>query len=333
VPVRITDLEVWQALIKALFFAVELSAPPGAAFEGRVRQRRLGAVDFAQVAASGHRFRRSARDVARHPVELYDVNLMLAGRGVLRQDGRTADLSPGTLVAADTTRPYEMVFGGHFRLVQLLVPRPLLEPLARQSSPVTGVPLSARRGAAAVFAALVAQLDERADPLAPATGVPVGDAVVSLCRAVFAEAAGCHAAAADREELLARIVGWIEVHLDDAELNPEAVARAHHISTRYLHKLFEEHPVPVARFIRDRRLERIRQDLVAPELYAQPVSAVAARWGMPDSNRFSRVFRERYGMSPRDYRATLPGVSGHGDGSGAGGETVRPTTGIVRATT
>lgn len=326
--VRVTDLDVWQALVRALFFAVELRAPSGAAFEGRVRQRRLGAVDLAHVAATGHRFRRSARDVARHPVELYDVNLMLAGRGVLRQDGRAAELAPGTLVVADTTRPYEMLFGDRFRLMQLLVPRRLLGPPGRSAPPVTAVPIATRRGVAAVFAALVGQLDERAGELARVTDVAVGDTVVSLCRAVLAEAAGGETAAPGRAELLARIVGWIEVHLDDPELDPVAVARAHHISTRYLHRLFEEHPVPVARFIRDRRLERIRQDLAAPEFRTRPVRAVAARWGLTDPDRFSRVFHQRYGMSPRDYRAALREADARGPGA-----TVRATTGAVRATT
>ncbi|MDI2132748.1 helix-turn-helix domain-containing protein [Yinghuangia seranimata] len=98
-------------------------------------------------------------------------------------------------------------------------------------------------------------------------------------------------------------MAWIEDHLDDPDLDPAAIAGAHFISTRYLHLLFEDHEVSVARHVRERRLERIRRDLADPALRGVPVSGVAARWGIGDAARFSRVFRERYGVSPSAYRA------------------------------
>ncbi len=81
------------------------------------------------------------------------------------------------------------------------------------------------------------------------------------------------------------------------------------ISARYLYKLFETQQTTVADWIRRRRLERCRRDLLDPALTARPVSAIAARWGLPNPVHFSRLFRAAYHAPPGEYRACrgMPG--------------------------
>jgi AraC-like DNA-binding protein len=66
----------------------------------------------------------------------------------------------------------------------------------------------------------------------------------------------------------------------------------------------------VAGWVRQRRLERCRRDLLDPASAARPVSAVAARWGLVNAAHFSRAFRAAYGLSPVEYRAMAGGRSG-----------------------
>ncbi|CCH31013.1 Transcriptional regulator [Saccharothrix espanaensis DSM 44229] len=101
--------------------------------------------------------------------------------------------------------------------------------------------------------------------------------------------------------LLRRVKAFIDARLADPELTPEQVAVANHVSTRQLYRLFETEGTTVARWIRDRRLERCRRDLIADGV-GVGVGVVGARWGMPDSSYFSRVFRQTYGCPPREYR-------------------------------
>ena len=85
-------------------------------------------------------------------------------------------------------------------------------------------------------------------------------------------------------------------------MTPTTIAAAHHISLRYLHKLFEAQGTTVAGWIRRRRLDRCRVDLLDPAYRARPVSAIGARWGFPDASRFNRVFRAAHGVPPGEYR-------------------------------
>ena len=110
------------------------------------------------------------------------------------------------------------------------------------------------------------------------------------------------ATAATRAEVLLNIQSFIEANLGDPDLDPERIARASFISTRYLHKLFEAEGTSVCRWIRTSRLERCRRDLLDPELDHETILAIASRWGLPGPQQFSRLFRSAYGCSPSELR-------------------------------
>lgn len=101
---------------------------------------------------------------------------------------------------------------------------------------------------------------------------------------------------------LADILDFIRSRLGDPSLSPGAIAAAHHISIRHLHRLFEQHGLRVVGWMRERRLERCRLDLADPGQHNLPIHAVAMRWGFVDSAHFSRVFRAACGVSPSEYR-------------------------------
>ncbi len=52
------------------------------------------------------------------------------------------------------------------------------------------------------------------------------------------------------------------------------------------------------------RLEKCRAALVDPAQTSRRVSDIAYAWGYTDLAHFSHRFKERFGVSPRDYRAT-----------------------------
>jgi acetamidase/formamidase/AraC-like DNA-binding protein len=102
--------------------------------------------------------------------------------------------------------------------------------------------------------------------------------------------------------LLHRICLAIERALDDPELSPAQVARSEGISERYLQRLFEATGDSFSHYIRERRLHRSSVDLANPAQAHCSVSEIAFRYGFSDAAHFSRVFRDRFGMSPRAYR-------------------------------
>ena len=68
-----------------------------------------------------------------------------------------------------------------------------------------------------------------------------------------------------------RIHAHIDRNLASTDLSPTSIAAAHFISTRHLHGLFQEQGTSVSTWIRIRRLERCRRDLVNPLFADRPV--------------------------------------------------------------
>ena len=91
-------------------------------------------------------------------------------------------------------------------------------------------------------------------------------------------------------------------HLDDPGLSAEGVARAHLISVRYLHRLFQDEGVTVGRLILRRRVEECARELARRGGVSPSISVVATRWGFRNAAHFSRAFKADHGQSPQQRR-------------------------------
>ena len=107
---------------------------------------------------------------------------------------------------------------------------------------------------------------------------------------------------ATQAAILYRVYQAIERKLGDPDLAPARVADAEGISERYLQKLFEGTGNSFTHYLRERRLQRTWADLSNPGEAHHSISEIAYRAGFNDSAYFSRAFRARFGVSPREFR-------------------------------
>lgn len=105
-----------------------------------------------------------------------------------------------------------------------------------------------------------------------------------------------------RSTMLRDAIDYIEDHLGELDLTPDRIAAEQNISTRTLHRLFEREGLTLGGWIRTRRLENCRAELVDPAHLGMSVSAIGARWGLWDAAHFSRLFKSTFGASPRSFR-------------------------------
>jgi len=107
---------------------------------------------------------------------------------------------------------------------------------------------------------------------------------------------------ATQAAILHRLCQTIERKLDDPDLTPARVAATEGISERYLQKLFEGSGSSFTHYLRERRLQRTSAELSNPTEAHHSISEIAYRNGFSDSAHFSRAFRHRFGLSPREFR-------------------------------
>ena len=93
----------------------------------------------------------------------------------------------------------------------------------------------------------------------------------------------------------------IDESIQAEHLRPEWLASETGMSVRSLYRLFAEKGLVVAQYIKNRRL-----DLCARALQSahddEKLAGIGYSWGFSDHSHFSTAFKQRFGVSPREYR-------------------------------
>ncbi|MEU9590933.1 helix-turn-helix domain-containing protein [Streptomyces sp. NPDC048193] len=283
--------------------------PPGRP-SGTVRTTaRLGRLRVVTVDGDPSPAPWTARTIAQGDDEYLIVMLLDGGAADVEQDGREIRLPPGGIVLCDSVRPSRITFHQPSRATALVLPRRLVGPREPGLQRLTATAIGPDTLLGSLLPPLLARLADTAAACPPGTGEALARSTVDLLAVLIeartaGEAADAPTAA---QAWLARIQAHIDRHLADPGLTPEAVAAAHQISVRYLHRLFQAEGTTVGRWIRRRRLEECRRELARRDAADRTVAAVARRWGFTNATHFSRVFRAAYGLSPGEWRdSALP---------------------------
>lgn len=103
--------------------------------------------------------------------------------------------------------------------------------------------------------------------------------------------------------LLALADRHIQALLENPRLEVAGLARALGVSRTRLYEAFAERG-GIAAAIRDARLDRARLRLKEPADRHRTMEEVARGCGFEDYPTFTRAFRRRFGLSPREWRAS-----------------------------
>jgi AraC-like DNA-binding protein len=216
-------------------------------------------------------------------------------------------LGPGDICFYDAHGPATLDFPERFRMKVFLVPYESLGLDAADVARLAGTPVPRVSRLGSLLSPFLSELADTAASSLPPVGELLAWNAVNVLATLATERLNRDATATPdaRTPLRARILEFIDLHLTDEDLSPETIAGAHHISARYLHRLFQDEGTTVGRWIQRRRLEECRRDLMIRARGGRTIAAVANRWGFMSATHFSRVFRAAYGMSPSEWRDTV----------------------------
>ncbi|WKU48729.1 helix-turn-helix domain-containing protein [Streptomyces sp. VNUA116] len=309
----------WHEAVSHTFIPLDVALLESAPAPATITSHRLGALQVSLVRAGPQRVERGAGLIARGGEDHLTLALQHRGTARLVQGGHQVELRPGTFAISDAGRPFAKELPEPFVFTAFHWPRSaagvseedlrVLTATAFDTGDDTG------DDTARLVAAYLECLSRSAGSMEPRQASRLATTALDLLVALAHERRGRSVPEAPEAALatLARVKDHILRHLGDPDLSPERIAAAHHVSVRYLHKLFRFEGVTVARWIRRRRLEVCRRELARPTEDRATVAAVAGRWGFVSASHFSRAFRAAYGVSPREWQA----CSGTGPPPGA----------------
>ncbi|MFI0467213.1 helix-turn-helix domain-containing protein [Saccharopolyspora sp. 5N102] len=298
-------LGFWNQAITRTLGPQTVTPRNNAPFAGRITADSLGYLKVATIEADAQRMSRTSQHTAQLDGQFVSVGLQTQGRSALIQDSRTALLNPGDLVVYKASRPYTLDQYDHFRMHIFQVPRQAVALPHSDICAVTATTLPTDSGVAAMLAPFLSMLAKTAATCPPHVGEQLAGTVTDLLTMLISERTGESESAGERnarQAMAQRVREYVNQHLADPDLSPEAIAAHHRISVRYLHKIFEGEGTTISRWIQQRRLEECSRELTRRRHVSPTVSAVAQRWGFVNPAHFSRVFRAAYGMSPREWR-------------------------------
>jgi len=286
-----------MSLVESHFGASRARAP-----SGLLTRARIGEIEISAITES--RARRPSAAVGNSETAV--VLLMEApsrGESIALQDGREARLRPGDFTLCDTTRPYEMLSDGPFRMLVVGIPRRLLLRYVPCPEELTAVAMSTRDSMNGLVSDYLRNLWARF-PQSPhfpdawqvcfATMNLIGGAYE---RMPHAPAVRRSAASAHRS----RIRSYVEKHLTDPDLTPTAIAQACQINVRCLHRLYACGQETLAKYILRRRLDECARALTSSHI-GRSITEIAFAYGFKSATHFGRAFRDRYRLTPGKYR-------------------------------
>ena len=300
---ELSDFGAFRQTMSDSFMPLQISQNRPLGFDGYFRQTTVGEVHVSEVHATPHVVERTPELIARGSRTHFKLTMMVGGNALLVQDGREALLKPHDMAIYDTDRPFSLVMEQEFEMLVMQFPKHLLDMPPGSVGELTAVPFSGSNGIGGLLAPYMELLINNSDQCQGPTGARLTRGALDLATTLLMRELGLTSKArTPRREIIERIHAYIDANLGASDLGPERIASANHISTRYLHGLFQDEGISVSSWIRSRRLERCFRELTDPLSSQRPVAVVAARWGFFDAAHFSRVFKKAYGYSPSEAR-------------------------------
>ncbi len=274
------------------------------AFDGSIARASIGDLTLAEVHSEAQIVRHARAHVARTRSSPFFLHLQMEGESIHRQDGREALLRAGDFTLCDSTRHYELEFRGPNRMLVLGIPDAILRRHLACPECLVAIPMASGSGVCSLLSRFLRNFwSEYQKQMDPPTAARVNTAILELLAAAYADlpqSRSDHSSLATAHRI--RIINFIEANLNDPELTPTRIADACKMTTRYLHHLFSDQDETVARYILRRRLEACSRALLSPAQRGRTVTAIAFDYGFNSPTHFGRVFRSKFGATPREFR-------------------------------
>jgi AraC-like DNA-binding protein len=259
----------------------------------------------AEVAATGQHIQHTKSHIRHAADEYFQVAVVASGVCRVSQDDRQAELGPGDCAVYETIRPFEWHFEDAWDVWVFTFPLGSVPLSESERRLMTARRLDGRQGLTGVVSRFLLDLGRNSELLSAGQSERViaqaSDLVVTLLS--DSVEAGDAVRGCVQRSLMLRIKDYIDQRFSDITLGPGEIASAVNISTRYLHKLFQDERRSVSQYVKELRLERSRRDLLDPRLADRSISATAFACGFGDLSGFNRAFKDAYGISPREMRS------------------------------
>jgi AraC family transcriptional regulator, positive regulator of tynA and feaB len=294
----------WESALNDSHLPWAIGGRSGDRFSGALGLKNFGDLRVVSCECEPFAGSRSARQISAGDGEYFGALLLLAGEERVRHLGHEMVLHPRSMMIWDSTKDIDFAIQSNIKKVTVFVPQDRISSDSRSFLRHCAEVIDCQHGAPAVMASLLEVLAGELESIDQRAGTSAVDLTVELIASTLEASEDPNLTKAQRD-LVTAIETYILDNLADTELTPEVIARHFFVSTRYLHLLFARSDRTVCRFIVEHRLDRARWELGRTAAQGESITRIAGRNGFDDPAHFSRLFKQRFGAAPRDFRKEM----------------------------
>ncbi|MCF7981547.1 MAG: helix-turn-helix domain-containing protein [Pseudomonadales bacterium] len=295
--------DYWRDMICDEFVKLDCEKVKQGSFVGQIRGGvGVSSLRFSEVISDPQLVRRSKRQIAKSTEEEFLISFQLVEQGLVRQDGREALLKPGYFALYDSSRPYTLTFKKRFHQFIVQMPKDVLSRHLMEPEKYTAIPISGTCGLGAILCNFIFSLAKELHHVRQAPE-ELSENLVNMIAMSFSSSLMLKEAVSQsviRDSVKRRVRQFIDNNLYNPDLTNTQIAQSQGISTRYLHKLFEDDEHSIHSLILEKRMQKAQELLNDSTYQGHSIEKIAYSLGFSSPAHFSRVFKKRFGLSPSE---------------------------------
>lgn len=294
--------DAWVHALEKSHLPWSLSRRPGDDFQAELVLRGFSGYRMVHCFCGAVEGFRSSSEIAATDGAYLNLLYLRSGAEQLCINGETILLCPGDVVLWDSTRCMEFNVPNHVDKISLLIPEAAITGLVPNAQDLVGTIIRQRHPMNGILTSHLSMLRQGMTELDAGQMTTLMRPTMDLLAAVLGsrDTQGIEAV---RRVSLRDIKQHMVSNLTDRYMTPATIAAHYQISTRYLHRLFETEGESVSSWIKQRRLERCRDDIIRSPLNQKSITDIAYENGFSDLSHFSKSFRSAFGTTARELLA------------------------------
>lgn len=294
----------WQEFVSDFCLKIDSKRLNDDRFFGEVDAFELAQFEIATIKSSPIEVVQTRFHVSQSTESYYKVTIQLDGDGILQQNGEEILLNPGDWTIYDSTEPYTLIFPDTYEQLILKIPRsalttqiPLIESLtAKRFDRSDGISLVAKQ--------MMININQHYETVKSEHHARLANILLDLVTSsVNSSFLDLPVDRGNRTVWFVQIREFIDRHYKNCDLTIDQIARKFNFSKRYIHIIFQEENVSVAKYITKKRLAYAKQLLADPMQAHRTITEISLMAGFNNTAHFRKVFKQNEQLSPKAYRA------------------------------
>jgi len=260
-------------------------------------------IQLSPISTNSLQLERLPREPSESEQDNYFAVVLTSGKYKLEQGGREVFLEKGDMALYDATEWHRVTMPQAASKIIVSIPRELLNQRISNLANLTAKKISAESGIGAVTSSFIQTTVKQLNYLDKSSFLEMTDPVLDMLTLSLNQLnpSAIHLSETQSSTLL-HVKKHIIKHCDNSELTPDLISQAVGLSVRYMNNLFNTEDTSLMRYVTQQRLCSAHSRLSSRRYLNRSITELAMQSGFNNMAHFSRVFKAKYGESPRQIR-------------------------------